>query len=62
MPCPAKLIMADLASNPTQITGWKLQAKEDMAADFSGKSATVHKNAAAKIRELYAKIGELTVE
>jgi transposase len=33
-----------------------------MVAAFSGKSATVQKDAAAEIRELHAKIGELTVE
>ena len=38
------------------------QAKVGMVAAFSGKSANVQKDAAAEIRELHAKIGELTVE
>ena len=61
-----ELTLAELASkydvDPTQITGWKHQAKEGMVAAFSGKSANVQKDAAAEIRELHAKIGELTVE
>ena len=61
-----ELTLAELASkydvHPTQITGWKRQGKEGMVAAFSGKSANVQKDAAAEIRELHAKIGELTVE
>ena len=45
---------------PRQITGWKRQAKEGMVAAFSKKAANVQKDAAAEIRELHAKIGELT--
>ena len=33
-----------------------------MAASFSGKTAAVKKDAAAQIKELHAKIGQLTVE
>jgi len=61
-----ELTLAELASkydvHPTQIAGWKRQAKEGMVAAFSGKSATVQKDSAAEIRELHAKIGQLTVE
>ena len=61
-----ELTLAELASkydvHPTQIAGWKRQAKEGMVAAFSGKAATVQKDAAAEIRELHAKIGQLTVE
>ena len=61
-----ELTLAELASkydvHPTQIAGWKRQAKEGMVAAFSGKAANVQKDAAAEIRELHAKIGQLTVE
>jgi len=61
-----ELTVAELASkydvHPTQIAGWKRQAKEGMVAAFSGKATTVQKDAAAEIRELHAKIGQLTVE
>jgi transposase len=60
-----ELTLAELASkydvHPTQIAGWKRQAKEGMVAAFSGKAATVQKDAAAEIRELHAKIGQLTL-
>jgi len=59
-----ELTSAALASKddvyPTQITGWKRQAKEGMVAAFSKKAADVRKDATAEIRELHAKIGELT--
>lgn len=61
-----ELTLAELASkydvHPTQIAGWKRQAKEGMVAAFSGKAASVQKDAASEIRELHAKIGQLTVE
>ena len=61
-----ELTLAELASkydvHPTQITGWKRQAREGMVAAFSGKAATAQKDNAAEIRELHAKIGQLTVE
>ena len=61
-----ELTLAELASkydvHPTQITGWKRQAREGMVAAFSGKATTVQKDAAAEIRDLHAKIGQLTVE
>ena len=61
-----ELTLAELASkydvHPTQIAGWKRQAKEGMVAAFFGKVASVQKDATAEIRELHAKIGQLTVE
>ena len=61
-----ELTLAELASkydvHPTQIAGWKRQAKEGMVAAFSGKAATAQKDSAVEIRELHAKIGQLTVE
>lgn len=61
-----ELTLAELASkydaHPTQISGWKRQAKGGLIAAFSGKVATVQQDAAAEIRELHAKIGQLAVE
>jgi transposase len=48
--------------HPNMITNWKRQAIDNMAAAFSG---TVERNAKAdeaQIKELHAKIGQLTVE
>ena len=74
--CPADLLriahltgeltLTELASkydvHPTMIASWKRQVKEGMVASFSGKAATVKKDSKAEIRELHAKIGQLTVE
>ena len=61
-----ELSLTELASkydvHPTMIAGWKRQAKEGMVASFSGKAAGVKKDSEAEIRELHAKIGQLTVE
>ena len=61
-----ELTLTELASkydvHQTMIAGWKRQAKEGMVASFSGKAAAVKKDSEAEIRELHAKIGQLTVE
>ncbi len=61
-----ELTLAELASkydvHPTQIADWKRQTNEGMVAAFSGRVASVQKDAAAEIRELDARIGQLTVE
>ncbi len=61
-----ELTLRELASkydvHQTVIAGWKRQAKEGMVASFSGKTAAVKKDAAAEIKELHAKIDQLTVE
>jgi transposase len=61
-----ELTLAELAAkhdiHPNLIQQWKRQAKENMPDLFSGK-ATAHKTSReAEIRELHAKIGQLTVE
>ncbi len=58
--------LAELAArhdvHPNMIAQWKRQAKENLPDVFSGK-ATAHKTSReAEIRELHAKIGQLTVE
>ncbi len=55
--------LAQLASrfsvHPTQISAWKQQALEGMADIFSGK-ASPRKAHKMEIKELHAKIGQLT--
>ncbi len=58
--------VAELAArhrvHPNLITKWKRQAGEGMVEVFSGKPARRDGDHAAAIKELHAKIGELTVE
>lgn len=57
--------LAQLASrfevHPTQISAWKQQALEGLSDIFSGKAGP-QKSHEAEIKELHAKIGQLTVE
>ena len=48
--------------HPNQISTWKKKALENMADLFSGKQDKQKDNHEAEIKELHAKIGELTVE
>jgi transposase len=61
-----ELTLSELASkfdvHQTVIAAWKRQAKDGMVAAFSGKAAAVKKDSEAEIRDLHAKIGQLTVE
>ncbi len=58
--------LAELAGrhkvHPNLITKWKRQASEGMVDVFSGKRAGRDGSHEAEIKELHAKIGELTVE
>jgi len=59
--------IAELAAkyqvHPTMVTKWKKQAVEGMADTFSrGGRPARDANRDARIKELHAKIGELTVE
>ena len=61
-----ELTLAEIAAkhdiHPNVIQQWKRQAKENLPDLFSGK-ATAHKTSReAEIKELHAKIGQLTVE
>ncbi len=48
--------------HPNMIATWKRQATQNMAEVFSSKSQKARKSEEARIKELYAKIGQLTVE
>lgn len=48
--------------HPNMITNWKRQAIENMAESFSGKVERTRSIDEAQIKELHAKIGQLTVE
>jgi len=48
--------------HPNMITNWKRHAVDNMAEAFSRKSERSNKGDDTQIKELHAKIGELTVE
>lgn len=49
--------------HPNQISQWKRQALDGLSGVFaSGKSGSAPSDMDAKIKDLHAKIGELTVE
>lgn len=48
--------------HPNMITNWKRQAIDNMAAVFSGATEPNKQADEAQIKELHAKIGQLTVE
>ena len=48
--------------HPNMIATWKRQAVENMAEVFSSKSQKARKAEEARIKELHAKIGQLTIE
>lgn len=58
--------LSELASrfgiHPTMITQWKRQAAQGMVDVFSGKAGRHEIDQEARIKELHAKIGQLTVE
>ena len=61
-----ELTLSELASkygvHANQISQWKKQAKEQVAAGFAGKTQKIQQSDDALIKELHAKIGQLTVE
>ena len=48
--------------HPTMITNWKRQAIDNMASTFSGTAERNSKANDDQIKDLHAKIGQLTVE
>lgn len=47
---------------PNQVSQWKQQAMEQIAAGFAGKAQKAQQSDEARIKDLHAKIGKLTVE
>ena len=62
----SELSLAELAArhdiHPNLIQQWKRQAKQNLPDLFSGKASAHKTSREAEIRELHAKIGQLTVE
>lgn len=58
--------LSELASrygvHPNQISTWKKQAKEGIVDSFSGRRKRDTQDKDAQVKELHAKIGQLTVE
>ena len=48
--------------HPNLITKWKRRAGDGLVGIFSGKPASADTSHEAEIREVHAKIGELTIE
>ncbi len=48
--------------HPNQISTWKKQAKEGIVDSFSGRKKRDSQDKEAQVKELHAKIGQLTVE
>lgn len=48
--------------HPNMITNWKRQAIDNLAETFSSKAERTRSNDDPEIKELHAKIGQLTVE
>ena len=61
-----ELTISELSSkygvHPNQISTWKQQAKEGIVQSFSVKSKSCEQSSEVQIKELHAKICELTVE
>ena len=55
-------IAARFNIHPNQVSDWKKQAVEGLADVFKGKAARDESAHEAQVKELHAKIGQLTVE
>ena len=55
-------IASEHGVHPNQVSSWKKIALDNLEALFAGKHSAFDANAEKKIKELHAKIGELTVE
>ena len=48
--------------HPSQVSNWKREAVEGLKEVFAGRRSKREKDHESRIRDLHAKIGELTVE
>ncbi len=55
-------IAAQFSIHPNQVSEWKKQAVEGLTEVFKGKATRDSATHEAQIKELHAKIGQLTVE
>lgn len=55
-------LAAKYGVHPNQISQWKKQAREGVVASFSSRAQNDQQSHEARIKELHAKIGQLTVE
>jgi transposase len=55
-------LAARFSIHPNQVSDWKKQALEGMADIFKGKTERDNAASEARVKELHAKIGQLTVE
>ncbi len=55
-------LSARFGVHPNMITKWKREATEGLSEIFVGKRERQKKDSEGQIKELHAKIGELTVE
>ena len=59
---PVQAIAAKHEIHPNQVGAWKRQAIEGLEDVFAGSRASRESDHEATLRDLHAKIGELTVE
>lgn len=55
-------LAAKFSVHPNQVSDWKRQALEGMADIFKGKAERDSAASEAQVKDLHAKIGQLTVE
>jgi len=61
-----ELTLSELASkykiHPNQVSTWKRQAKDQIVDGFSSKAKSRQINSEDELKDLHAKIGQLTIE
>jgi transposase len=60
--CPVYELASQFGVHSTVIDRWKREALASMEAGYSGKLDVQQNNHALEVKELHAKVGQLTVE